>query len=104
MICLLLPGNPYPVIENPNEPDNISGLPIRSGHQSHYVVSFDFYLFYKPYIIEVTGINGLPCKLDINQGVRLFNEIVIDQEAQVSSYTLITTNSLGGSYLPGSIR
>jgi len=37
LICLLLPGNPFPVCEDPSKPESFLGQPIQSGYQSHYV-------------------------------------------------------------------
>jgi len=46
LICLTAPGNPYPVIENPNNNQiTMLGRPMISGFQSHYVI---------------TGANGFP--------------------------------------------
>jgi hypothetical protein len=72
MLCFVLPGNPFPVIESPTTPQNLVGKPILSGYQSHYVV---------------TKINGLP--VEENYFGRKFNEIVIDQESQVVPIFLI---------------
>jgi len=65
MICLLLPGNPYPVTESHLQKPNLFGEHIVSGHQSHYVV---------------TGANGYPCQ---NMNDARYDEYVVDQEVQV---------------------
>jgi len=78
LLCFLVPGNPYPVIEHPLQPEGLKGKHILTGYQSHYVV---------------TQRNGLP--LEENNFERKFNEIVIDQESQVVPIFLIellTTN------------
>jgi len=76
IICFLLPGNPFPIIENPrSDSDTFIGLPITPGYQCHYVV---------------TNISGLPLSTEINfASSRKFNEIVIDQEAQVVPIFLV---------------
>jgi len=72
IICFLLPGNPFPVIENPSTSENLIGSPIISGYQSHYIV---------------TSMNGFPSP-DENKS-RKFNEILIDQESQVVPIFLV---------------
>src|SRR5688572_13984988 len=53
LICYAVPGNPFPVIENPSnkadDPNGSSwiGKPLASGYQSHYVL---------------TTRDGMPCK------------------------------------------
>jgi len=64
MICLLLPGNPYPVTESHLQKPNLFGQPLYGGHQSHFVI---------------TSPNGYPCLTDDTR----FDEIVVDQEVQV---------------------
>jgi len=66
LICFLLPGNPFPVIEHPNSNDSLSGVHIYSGYQSHYVL---------------TKRNGNP--FEEEDDYQKFNEIVIDQQVQV---------------------
>jgi len=71
IVALLLPGNPYPVIESPISPKSLKGKgPIDpSGYQSHYVCVNPF------------GVNpvGFPCaeKLD-----KCFDELVVFQDYQ----------------------
>jgi len=36
---LIIPGNPYPVTENPRCSSSLAGKPTISGHQSHYVIT-----------------------------------------------------------------
>jgi len=74
IICFLLPGNPYPVIEDHRKENSLIGSHIISGYQSHYVM---------------TRINGLPFGEENNLELRKFNEIVIDQESQVVPIFLV---------------
>jgi len=67
IICLMLPGNPYPVTEHPMEsPKTFMGKPTMSGYQSHYVV---------------TTPSGMPVE-DFGSPSQ-YDELVIGQEAQV---------------------
>jgi len=69
IICFVIPSNPYPVIEFPQGLNSLSGTVITRGCQSHYVV---------------TTLHGLPFTEDnYLQNQPQFNEIVIDQEAQI---------------------
>lgn len=71
LICFLLPGNPYPVIESPFETkNNFTGKHILHGYQSHYIV---------------TKADGLPFNFTDPKfiGLSTYNEIVINQESQV---------------------
>jgi len=95
IICWILPGNTYPVIENPVTTTALRGLSIRSGYQSHYVV--------------ISGKEGLPIVSPIDT---YFDEIVIGQESQVlpvflitfskSSLSSITQRFLAGEFEVGS--
>jgi len=38
IICWVIPGNPYPVVEGPGEVDNVDGKSVKSGYQCHYVL------------------------------------------------------------------
>eukprot|EP01127_Copromyxa_protea_P024187 TRINITY_DN9391_c0_g1_i1.p1 TRINITY_DN9391_c0_g1~~TRINITY_DN9391_c0_g1_i1.p1 ORF type:complete len:1293 (-),score=185.35 TRINITY_DN9391_c0_g1_i1:106-3984(-) len=67
MVSWVLPGNTYPVTENSQDPAGFSGQPLKSGYNSHYVV---------------TTSKGQPPK-GPKDGV-VFDEIVIPQEAQVA--------------------
>jgi len=70
IICLLIPGNPYPVIEHPRESDAIRAKAIRLGYQSHYVT---------------VNKSGVPLTMeDYLTNKDRYDEIVIDQEAQVA--------------------
>jgi len=76
IISYLVPGNPYPVIENPNEPGNLAGEVIKVGYQSHYVLTTN---------------RGMPFeKIEYKN---IFDEIVVDQESQVApAYVLLLDN------------
>jgi len=78
MICFIIPGNPYPVIESVTVKPNYRGAPITSGYQSHFVI---------------TRPNGLPFK-DINyeNNDAKYTEFVIDQESQVLPLFLLEIN------------
>jgi hypothetical protein len=39
IVCSLIPGNPYPVIESPNDKNSLRGYNQLHGYQSHYVVT-----------------------------------------------------------------
>jgi len=65
LICLLLPGNPYPVIECHNSENSLMGTHIKRGYQSNYVV---------------TTRSGLPIGEARNE---MYDEIVIEQQSQV---------------------
>jgi len=69
IICLAIPGNPYPVTESPNSENTLSGQPIRSGYQSHYVV------------VKKDG-NPMT-QTDYDNLEEGYDELVLEQEAQV---------------------
>jgi len=73
LICMAVPGNSYPVVESRTEPNSHLGLPIKPGYQSNYVL---------------TTRDGNPCQF---QGDRqdVFDELVLDQEAQVVPCLLV---------------
>jgi len=78
LICFLLPGNPYPVIEHPQtEIGSLLGSHIISGYQSHYVV---------------TTREGFPFTEENYGNQRMFDEYVIDQESQVVPIFLVEVN------------
>jgi len=72
LVCLVSPGNPFPVIVGPKEQKNFLGAPINSGHQSHYVL---------------TQINGLPITKGYNSSQ--YDEIVIPKESQICPIFLV---------------
>jgi len=68
LICLTLPGNPFPTTEFPNS-KLLMGKPIKSGYQSHYVI---------------TSQSGLPfTSEEYEEFNRYYDELVLDQESQV---------------------
>jgi len=76
LICLAVPGNPYPVIEPPSAEENWSGKHLMSGYQSHYVI---------------TTKKGLPfTERDYKESTDgEFNELVLQQDAQVVPIFLV---------------
>jgi len=67
LICLVLPCNPYPVIESPKSEINYIGQDILDGYQSHYVH---------------TAISGFPIS-DINYKDSIYDELVLQGEDQI---------------------
>jgi len=68
IISYLVPGNPFPVTENPNDPSiSMAGHPIKPGYQSHYVLTTN---------------RGMP--FERVEYKHIFDEIVIRQETQVA--------------------
>jgi hypothetical protein len=79
IICSLIPGNPYPVIEPPNDENSVKGSNLITGYQSHYVV---------------TRTNGYPfTQEDYDSENPSFDEIVVFQEAQVLPLFLLVIDS-----------
>lgn len=74
LLCLAIPGNAYPVIEGPKDDDALVGVPVRSGYQSHYVL---------------TTRDGQPCRQRVGAGGEFFDELVLDQEAQVVAVAIV---------------
>jgi len=70
LVCLLIPGNVYPVTEQPTPNSKIKGYPLVSGYQSHYAI---------------TKKNGLPFTREdfVDQKAKKYDEVVIVQESQV---------------------
>lgn len=65
---ILILGNPFPVVEERNEKNSLLGSPLKSGYQSHYVL---------------TEISGTPVtRIDPSKNHH-YDEIVVIQEAQV---------------------
>jgi len=76
IISYLVPGNPYPVIENPNEEGSLAGESLKVGYQSHYVLTTN---------------RGMPFdKIEVKN---IFDEIVVDQESQVAPAYVLTLDS-----------
>jgi len=73
IVCLTIPGNPFPVVLNPNEENNFLGKPISSGYTSHYVVTNKSGSIFTP-------------KVDKKK----YDEIVIDQESQITPMFLVS--------------
>jgi len=69
IISLVIPANPYPVIEAPKILDSLVGSRITAGYQSHYVV---------------TTLQGLPyTEANYIENQPQYDEFVIDQESQI---------------------
>jgi len=73
LICLAIPGNVYPVTEHPQGENSLMGQAIKSGYQSHYVL---------------TTKDGNPCKKREAPGSH-YDELVLGQEAQVVPIAII---------------
>jgi len=69
LICLSVPGNPFPVIESPNEKAiSLKGCKITTGYSAHYCS---------------TGLGGFPySETDKEAGKPVFDELVVGQENQ----------------------
>jgi len=65
LVCLIVPGNPLPIIEGTNEAVSYIGKPVDAGYQSHFVCC---------------GKEGQPSK---TKAQRFFTEFVIPQDSQV---------------------
>jgi len=77
LICFAIPGNIYPVIENPREKGSLKGSAQKPGFNSHYVL---------------TEKTGLPIQ---SVGTKYYDELVITQESQVMPAFLITIQKTG---------
>jgi len=66
LLCLAVPGNPYPVVEAKSEPNSFFGRPLKNGYQCNYVL---------------TGKDGGPHQAKLAGG--FYDEIVIEQESQI---------------------
>eukprot|EP01126_Amoeba_proteus_P032796 TRINITY_DN3202_c0_g1_i12.p1 TRINITY_DN3202_c0_g1~~TRINITY_DN3202_c0_g1_i12.p1 ORF type:complete len:1533 (-),score=260.60 TRINITY_DN3202_c0_g1_i12:146-4744(-) len=65
LISYVVPGNIFPVTEHQTSPESLVGTAIKSGYNSHYVL---------------TQKNGTPLK---KRTTRFYDELVIGQEAQI---------------------
>lgn len=65
IISLVIPGNPYPVTEDPNSSESLIGAAPKEAYQSHYVL---------------VNSNGLPPGKEIQNPL---DELVIIQESQI---------------------
>jgi len=72
IVCLTIPGNPFPVTVGRNDPDSFYGAPICKGYQSHYVL---------------TNKDGYPWK---NEKEKQFDELVLPMEEQILPMFLVT--------------
>jgi len=80
IICLVIPGNPYPVIEDPRNDSPIRGKAILLGYQSHYVV--------------VTK-SGMPFTInDYAENKERYDELVVEQEAQVLPIFILSVSEI----------
>jgi len=66
VVCLTIPGNPYPVIVGPKDKGSLLKAHIMTGHQSHYVV---------------TGKGGYPFLPAVDK--KKYDELVLEMEEQV---------------------
>jgi len=69
VVSYLLPGNVYPVIEEVDGPDTLLGSAIKSGYNSHFIVT------------DKKGV-CVPNSDNHDEG-ELFNELVVPQESQI---------------------
>jgi len=73
IISYLVPGNPYPVTEDPNGPNSLAGQAVKPGYQCNYVLTTN---------------RGMP--FPQIEKKHIFDEIVIRQETQVApAYVLM---------------
>jgi len=73
LLCLAIPGNVYPAVEGPKDANSLLGTPVKSGYQSHYVL---------------TNKDGMPCPQRQEPGT-FYDELVLDQESQVVPVAII---------------
>jgi len=78
LIVLIFPGNVYPVTEKPSDPTSLLGKPMKSGYQSHYVI---------------TCKKGFPVEKDAQNGKECYDELVIIQESQILPIYLVELNN-----------
>jgi len=76
LICLVNPGNPYPVVENKNDAANLCGTPVKPGYQSNYVLTTK-----AGKIWDVANSSENP-----------YDEVVIPQETQIMPIFLLELN------------
>jgi len=74
LICLTIPGNPYPVVEDYATEKSLTGKALIPGYQSHYVL--------------VNSSGSIPSKNEKDR--KLYDELVLEQEAQVVPIFLVT--------------
>jgi len=79
MISYIVPGNIYPVIENPRQKDNLIGKGVKGGFNCHYVLC---------------NKDGMVISADEGYTKEnIFNEFVIHQESQIVPAFIIDLNS-----------
>jgi len=79
LVVLLFPGNVYPVIERPSDPNSLFGKPMKAGYQAHYAI---------------TTKKGLPVgNVPENNNEELYDELVIIQESQILPIYLVDLNN-----------
>jgi len=86
LIVLIFPGNVYPVTENPSDEDSFLGKPMKSGYQSHFVI---------------TSKKGLPTGETAKEraDTEFFDELVIIQESQILPVYLVELDNSNFSAL-----
>jgi hypothetical protein len=86
LIVLIFPGNVYPVTENPSDTDSFLGKPMKSGYQSHFVI---------------TSKKGLPIGANEKErsGNEFYDELVIIQESQILPIYLVELDNSNFSLL-----
>jgi len=75
IICLVISGNAYPVIEHPHYDGSFMGTAMTPGYHSHYVL---------------TRKDGYPCpKILYKEKNQFYDELVIEQEASILPFYLL---------------
>lgn len=75
LICFVVPGHMYPVIESPKSSSTLAGLNIAKGYNSHYVC---------------TNRDGLPTKTMKTRN--FYQELILDHDSQIVPAYLIAYN------------
>eukprot|EP01127_Copromyxa_protea_P005204 TRINITY_DN150_c1_g1_i10.p1 TRINITY_DN150_c1_g1~~TRINITY_DN150_c1_g1_i10.p1 ORF type:complete len:764 (-),score=100.45 TRINITY_DN150_c1_g1_i10:18-2309(-) len=76
LLCYLIPGNSFPVTENPMHPNSLRGLALKPGYQSHYV------------LVNASGMVAAEGETNI------YDEIVVNQDTQVLPAYILTLDPL----------
>jgi len=82
LICLSFLGNSYPVTEHYKGEQSLLGTALKSGYQSHYVI---------------TSLDGAPTQKQMDKDY--YDELVIDQQSQVLPVFLLTIDPSNFSQL-----